>query len=246
MSGTAFQSYASKVDAYITGRPGYPAAMLSELPDVAFAIDVGAGTGISTEFLSLKAQKVLAVEPVERMAKRIPVDRLTNVEVAIASAETIPAPDGSAGLIMCATAFHWFDYTLATAEFFRLLTPDGVLALVWNVRDCSVSWVAKFDAVMDSYAGDTPRQSAGKWRQIFDDGRFERVASRTYSFVKPTSRTGIVDRALSTSFIAALSASDQEIVRQRIQNIIDSEPSLAGLTQFTFPYVTELYLLRKR
>jgi SAM-dependent methyltransferase len=246
VSGTAFQSYASKVDAYITGRPGYPAAMLSELPDVAFAIDVGAGTGISTEFLSLKAQKVLAVEPVERMAKRIPVDRLTNVEVAIASAETIPAPDGSAGLIMCATAFHWFDYTLATAEFFRLLTPDGVLALVWNVRDCRVSWVAKFDAVMDSYAGDTPRQSAGKWRQIFDDGRFERVASRTYSFVKPTSRTGIVDRALSTSFIAALSASDQEIVRQRIQNIIDSEPSLAGLTQFTFPYVTELYLFRKR
>jgi hypothetical protein len=52
MSSNAFQSYAEKVDAYVSGRPEYPAALLAELPTAEFAIDLGAGTGIFTEFLA--------------------------------------------------------------------------------------------------------------------------------------------------------------------------------------------------
>jgi ubiquinone/menaquinone biosynthesis C-methylase UbiE len=246
MSRTAFQSYADKVDAYVAGRPEYPLAMLAELPNVAFAIDVGAGTGISTEFVSLKADKVLAVEPVEQMAMRIPIDRLSNVEVAIASAEAVPSPDRSAGLIVCATAFHWFDYDVATAEFLRVLVPGGSLALIWNVRDRRVPWVAQFDAVLDTYAGDTPRQSTGTWRRIFGDQRFQHVVSKSYPYVKAMATGGIVDRALSTSFIAALPPDEQDVVRQRIRLIIDSEPSFVDQSRAVFPYVTELYLFRKR
>ena len=91
MSSNAFQSYAEKVDAFVAGRPGYPAALLAELPTAEFAIDLGAGTGIFTEFLALKAKRVLALEPVAAMAQRIPVDRVPNVEVAIGGAEAIPA-----------------------------------------------------------------------------------------------------------------------------------------------------------
>jgi len=246
MSSDAFHSYAGKVDSYVAGRPDYPAEMLAELPDVDFAIDVGAGTGISTEFLSLKARRVLAVEPVARMAERIPVDRLPNVEVAIASAEAIPAPDGSAGLILSATAFHWFDYARATAEFVRVLAPGGILALMWNVRDASVPWVAKFGDVLDDYAGDAPRQATGTWRRIFDDARFAHVASHSYPYVQPTTAGGIVDRAVSTSYIAALTGAELDTVRQRIQRIIDDEPTLAGRDAVAFPYVTQLYLFRKR
>src|SRR5262249_25127448 len=154
--------------------------MLRELPEVDLAIDVGAGTGLSTAFLAPKAVRVLAVEPIAGMAGRIPRDRLTNVRVVVARAEAIPAPDGAAGLIFSGTAFHWFDYAAAMAEFARLLEPGGALALSWNVRDSRVPWVARFDAVMDHYAGDTPRQSSGEWRRIFHDARFAPVASRTY------------------------------------------------------------------
>jgi SAM-dependent methyltransferase len=179
------------------------------------------------------------------MARRISVDRLKNVKVVIASAEAIPAPDASAGLILCATAFHWFDYPRATAEFLRVLQPAGLLALVWNVRDSRVGWVARFDAVMDSYAGDTPRQSTGKWRRIFADRRFHHVRSRSFPYARSMPKSGIVDRALSTSFIAALPASEQEIVRDRVNSIVDGEASLAGQSRIDFPYVTELYLFQK-
>jgi SAM-dependent methyltransferase len=242
VSTNAFQSYAEKVDAYVSGRPEYPAALLAELPAAEFAIDLGAGTGIFTEFLALKAKKVLAVEPVAKMAQRIPVDRVPHIEIAIAGAETIPAGDGTADLVTAATAFHWFQYEKTTAEIVRVLRPGGTLALTWNVRDSRVPWVAKFDAVMDNYAGDTPRQSTGRWRRIFNDPRFRHRTSKSYGYTQPMLASGIVDRALSTSFIAALPGSEQVAVRQQIECIIAEEKTLAGQSKVEFPYVTQLFL----
>jgi hypothetical protein len=99
---------------------------------------------------------------------------------------------------------------------------------------------------MDSYAGDTPRQSTGKWRVIFEDTRFEHLGSRSYPFTQPMPASGIVDRALSTSFIAVLPRKEQDAVRAKVTAIIASEPSLAGHDPIQFPYVTELYVFKKR
>ena len=57
--------------------------------------------------------------------------------------------------------------------------------------------------------------------------------------------SGIVDRALSTSFIAALPDDEQKTVRSRVEGIIEREPALAAQEVIAFPYVTELYLFGK-
>ena len=127
-----------------------------------------------------------------------------------------------------------------------MLQRGGTLALIWNVRDDRVPWVAAFSRIMDSYAGDTPRQSTGRWRVIFNDARFRHLASRTYPFSQSMPVSAIVDRALSTSFIAVLPGHEQDVVRHKVKGIIERDPVLAGRDLIEFPYVTELYLFAKQ
>jgi SAM-dependent methyltransferase len=246
MTSTIAASYAERASEYVAGRPEYPAGLLSDLPSADTIIDLGAGTGKFTRLLALTGSRVLAIEPLEQMAVRIPVDRLPGVEVLIGRAEAIPVRDGLADLVCCATAFHWFDYERATEEILRVLAQDGALALVWNVRDDRVPWVAAFSRLLDSYAGETPRQSSGRWRVILDDLRFRHLASSTYPLTQPMPPAGILDRALSTSFIAALSPGEHAIIRDEITRMVENEPSLRGKDEVLFPYVTELHVLGRR
>jgi SAM-dependent methyltransferase len=238
--------FADRVREYEAGRPEYPSILLEDLPPANMIIELGAGTGKFTKLLALTGKRVLAVEPVAEMAAYIPVHYLPGVEVVGGTAESIPAPDRVAGLVCCATAFHWFDYGAAVTEILRVLDADGALGLIWNVRDDRVPWVASFSKLLDHYAGDTPRQSSGKWRAIFSDARFEHVATKTYPFTHSMPASGIIDRALSTSFIAALPQAEQEDVRASVLRIIQSDPSLVAQSLIQFPYVTEFYLFRKR
>lgn len=239
-------------DAYERGRPSYPAEALAGLLDRTglgegcTVVDLGAGTGKFSRLLVPTGAHLIAVEPVERMRQAFQT-LLPGVEIREGRAEAIPLPPSSADLVVVAQAFHWFDGAAALREIHRILKPEGMLALIWNVRDESASWVAALTALIDPYEGGTPRFRDQRWREAFGPfSGFGELSCDRFPFHQPTSPQGVVDRILSISFIAALHAEKQQQIAEEVGRILAADPTTRGRAIFPFPYRTELYLTEKR
>jgi len=237
--------------AYAAGRPGYPAEIdgwLREALGLALgtaALDLGAGTGKFTERLVATGASVTAVEPVAAM--RAEFQRaLPEVTILAGSAEAIPLPDSGFDAVVCAQAFHWFAIPAALAEIRRVLKPGGALGLVWNVRDERVGWVGALDAIMRPHESDAPRHESGAWRRAFPAPGFSPLDERRFAFGHegPPERV-IVDRVMSTSFIAALGEAERDRVRSNVRALIAATPGLAGCERVTYPYETIACWCRK-
>lgn len=134
--------FSTKVADYAASRPDYPAALFDMLragcpptPGTTVA-DVGAGTGLLTQGLLKIGYRMIAVEPNPEMRGASDqllrgIDGYSSVD---GCAESIPLAASLVHLITAAQAFHWFEIEQARAEFLRVLTPQGLVALIWNDR----------------------------------------------------------------------------------------------------------------
>jgi SAM-dependent methyltransferase len=200
---------------------------------------VGAGTGILTRALVEAGVSVIAIEPVEEMRRAL-VDDLPGVVALSGTAEDLPLDDGSVGTIVAAQAAHWFRYPQCLDEFTRVLRPAGHLVTVWNVRDETVPWVRAYTEAIAEFEGDTPRYRTMAWRRAIDgDARFAFVEELAAANPQPTTVDGVVERALSTSFIASLAPTDKLRLEARLREIV------APLgPAFDYPYRSELQAWR--
>ena len=234
--------YASAADAYGRSRPAYAAEIVTEMRhhlSVGTVVELGAGTGIITAELVGDGRRVVAVEPVESMRTAL-ARSAPEADIREGGAEDIPVADGSAVAVVAAQAFHWFDAEPALDEIGRVLGPGGRLALLWNVRDQSVPWVAAYTRIMDDHAADTPRHATMAWRRAIDaDPRFELEHERSVAHGWPTDAEGVVDRARSTSFIAALDEAERRSVETRVRELV----APLGDT-FDFPYSSRIHVWR--
>jgi SAM-dependent methyltransferase len=249
----AQQGFSTESSAYERGRPEYPAALFEWLARDAGAtsgarvVDLGAGTGKFTRLLVRSGADVTAIEPVDAMRDRLTL-ALPGVRALAGTAEAMPLDDASADVLTCAQAFHWFANDRALQEIHRVLRPGGRLALVWNVRDESVDWVAAITAAITPHEGDAPRFHTGRWRLPFEEqtraaqARF--TPPRCTAF--PHSHVGsfdqvVIDRFMSVSFIAALGEAEKRKVEAQLRALRDVFPALRAPT-IAFPYRTEAWL----
>lgn len=132
--------------AYSRFRPGYPEALLAQVVALwegraapAVALDVGAGTGISTRAWAeaLNARwHVVGLEPNQDMLAQATVSkRGAVVDYRLGQAEALPFDDATFGIVSAAQAVHWFDRPQFYVEAARVLAPGGLLVVVNNDRD---------------------------------------------------------------------------------------------------------------
>jgi SAM-dependent methyltransferase len=240
-------SFGSEAAAYDQGRPGYPLDavewLLSRaatddgaLPDV---VDVGAGTGKFTTSLIGRATSVTAVEPDAQMRARL-ASNLPGVLAVDGRAEAIPLGDDSADVVTVAQAWHWVDVDAASREVARILRPGGVLALVWNIRDDTVDWVARLGDIMgaseaERYDSTTPPLGAPLTRDAHAEFRWSNSLDHDELIAMITSR----------SYVIAMAEPDRAAMLARVEELLRTHPQLAGRDHYDMPYSTRVTIARE-
>jgi SAM-dependent methyltransferase len=238
-------TFGQEAAAYERGRPGYPdeavewilarAASGDARPHV---VDVGAGTGKFTASLAQRPAEVTAVEPDPAMRDRLAAS-LPGVTAVEGSAEHLPLADSSGDLVTMAQAWHWVEVEPASREIARVLRPGGALALVWNVRDAEVPWVAELTRVMGSSIAedfDTEKPPVAP--------PLERTEYAEFRWTNELDRAAFRDMVASRSYVIAMTPEQHESLFAELGEFLDTHPDLAGHDLIPLPYVTRVTIAR--
>ena len=234
------RSFGGVADAYDRGRPTYPREAAVWLTSdrhpqgqALSVLELGAGTGKLTEQLVALGHDVHATEPDPKMLA-ILAKNLPDVRVSQATAEEIPSGDSSYDVVVCAQAFHWFDYDKALPEIARVLRPRGRLSLVWNQRDERIPWVKRLGKIIGTQEHLTdPSEVLGKSRLF---GEVEEEAFRFWQIVDQHS---IRDLVRSRSNIALLSTPEQEAKMAEVLAFYDEYGR--GMDGMQLPYTATCF-----
>jgi ubiquinone/menaquinone biosynthesis C-methylase UbiE len=237
---TASTGFSRAAEAYERGRPDYPQAAVDWLageldlrPGVT-VVDLAAGTGKLTRALLPTGATVVAVEPVAEM--RALIDGAETVD---GRADAMPFPEEWADAITVAQAFHWFANDESVREIARVLKPAGALGLIWNGRVHDDPLQAEIDELTRELATEVTTLYDDAWRGAIEaSGLFGPLAESTFEHAQELDEQGVVDRVLSTSYVAVAPAAQQSAIEARLREVV-------GGRTVRLPYVTTAFVTRK-
>jgi SAM-dependent methyltransferase len=238
----AAQAFGGAAEVYDRVRPCYPAEAIAwfGLAPGQTVVDLAAGTGKLTVPLLATGARVIAVEPSEGMLailRRAAPDATAHG----GTAEAIPLADGAADAVLVAQAFHWFANDAALAEIHRVLRPGGRLGLVWNRRIFSDPAHAALKRAVDPWRGDAPRHWTGDWKRVLERSPlFGLSAQAELPNDHELPPGGLVERAASVSFMAALPAQKR---REALAELARFEA--AAPKPIVLPHVCELFAFER-
>ncbi|KAG5650771.1 hypothetical protein H0H81_011110 [Sphagnurus paluster] len=254
---------------YDRARPSYQAFALSYIHDALRSTgpinvaEIGAGTGIFTRALlshpqwATKIKQIKAVEPAPGMRnvlrKTIADERVT---VDDGTFENTGVDDHWADMVLIAQAFHWCpDFDRASAEFSRILKPEGLAVFIWNLEDRDQAcWVAQLRDRIERHEEGSPQFRLGLWRQVFDTNSYQQFflppVEKTWHYVLQTTAENAVDRASSKSYIAILPEVEKAEVQRDVRNIVLKGDGKVWIDEekgiFEYPYQTLVVVALKK
>ncbi|KAF8892550.1 S-adenosyl-L-methionine-dependent methyltransferase [Infundibulicybe gibba] len=253
---------------YDRARPSYQPFVFSYLAESVKkpslnVVEIGAGTGIFTRALlahpdwTTTVRELKAIEPSAGM-RRVFSETVTDKRVSVQEGtfDTTDVETGWADLIFIAQAFHWCpDYNLASAEFARILKPDGALVCVWNLEDRNRSpWVADLRTRIEQHEKGTPQFRLGLWRQVFDTPFYQQFfqlpEEKVWPYVLHATVENVVERVCSKSYISILSDDEKAQVKEDVLAICRRREDKVWINEsegvFEYPYEAFMMIARKK
>ncbi|KAK3941829.1 S-adenosyl-L-methionine-dependent methyltransferase [Diplogelasinospora grovesii] len=174
--------------AYDAHRPSYPPEAVERLlkqlkiadqPHVNL-VELASGTGKLTELLAKRHEDfdIIAVEPHEGMRAQLVAKGLKGVTTLDGHAARMPVEDGWGDACVAAQSFHWFATEDALREIHRVLKPNAVFGMIWNVEDynkpwswrATTAWEQKLNDWIRSISTDGhPRFRDEQWKKVFQN-----------------------------------------------------------------------------
>ena len=233
--------FARAADVYEQARPSYPAEAVAWIGEQIglgpgrVVVDVGAGTGKLTRLLIPSGARVIAVEPIAEMRDQLAAAS-PGAELLDGTAESLPLPDESVDAITVAQAFHWFDQNEALPEFHRVLRPGGSLVLIWNKRDLEDPLQAAIEELLRPVRRSVSTPRYGSWRPSLERSPlFGPCDEASFRYDQSSTADDVCGRVASTSFVAALPATERDPLLERVRALT------AGLPErFPFRYRTDV------
>jgi len=241
-------SFDRDADVYAQVRPTYPREAVEWLMPAGTrqVLDLAAGTGKLTEVvdgLVGTGTEVVAVDPSLPMLGELSA-RLPGVSTHQGTAEHIPLPDASVDAVLVAQAWHWFDADAAATEIARVLRPGGTLGVVWNVRDTSQDWVARFGEIL--HRGDALEPVEAEPRGPGLGTAFDAVQARTFRWSDRISAGTLRTLAGTRSYLLTLPDDERAARLAEVDALAATHPVLAGRAEIDLPYVTYAFRARRR
>jgi SAM-dependent methyltransferase len=215
-------SFGNVAETYHRVRPPYSQRLLDraqqalELDAGARVLDLAAGTGRLTQELERRFERVVAVEPDERM-------RSVHGSALAGSAEAIPLDDRSVDAVFVGEAFHWFDAAGAIGELARVLRPRGGLAIVsthwWETEPPLLDEALEF--LSEPYERSRPQRRPA-WDDAFAGSRFEPLRRERDEDELTVGPEELLTLYSTTSSLAALPGDQRAALFARVR------PLLAG------------------
>jgi SAM-dependent methyltransferase len=172
--GLKFGTVAELYDAY---RPAPPPEAIEIFGDLAGldVLEVGAGTGLWTRFLTAQGATLTIVEPDDAM-RAVLERRSPEVRSLAGAAEDLPVEDESFDAVVSNSAWHWFEQPQATHEMARVLRDAGKLYVLWNGFSRDVVWIKELTKLREE-PGDRHARPRGWAADLGDDGLFRDVVN---------------------------------------------------------------------
>ena len=225
---------------YERARPEYPAEAVDWMlpPGAKTVLDLGAGTGKLTRALAARGLEVFAVDPSSNMLDQLRA-AIPSATVSVGTAEDIPLADASVDAIVVGQAWHWVDQDAALLSVARVLRPGGTLGLVWNIRDDRVPWVQRLTQVMHQAEGEIFMETGH-----IERGPFGEIEENDFEWSRDFTRDGLIDLLRSRSYFITADATEQASIIADVNQLLDTDPDVGGLTSWSMPYVTRAFRMR--